>query len=359
MRRLLPNALLAVVASSVLLVSGCVPAVDGSEGSTGQSGSWSAEEVKEATGSRGVVPLFAVPKDIEPLQLAFINPGLGYAFFAEWSAGMNDAAEFYGVQLDESDLAFAYDTALSAYEQVSVKSPVVVGSGGGAFNAAVVEAVTANDAKVVVIDGALDGATDFGVSDAAVGSLAVSTIKDSVDEKLAGDWKDRDLFIVGISAANCAPCDTRVEQSFADAAEIWGIPEDKQIRLEPTGTDPNVAAADTFTDYLTAHPDAVTIVVSYGDDPVIGAVNASKSASRSADILAVASGGAATARAALRGADNEGILVGAVDYQPYAEGWNWVEVAIATYLGEDFAPFEVTRVLTSENVDEFYPDDKE
>ena len=353
-------ALATLVAAGLAMVAGCTAAGGGTtDGGTGGGGTWSAAEVAEASGSRAVVPLFAVPKDLPDLQLAFANPGLSYPFFAEWSAGMHDAADFYGVNLDEVDLGFAYDTALSAYEQMSVKSPAVVGSGGGAFNAAVVEAATGNGSQVVVIDGALEGAKDFGVSDVEVGSLAITTITDATDEKLAGDWSGRDLYIVGISAANCPPCDTRVTQAFEDAAAAWNIPDDHQIRLEPAGTDPTTSAGDTFTDYLTAHPDVVTLVVSYGDAPVVGAINAAKSADRAGDILAVCNGGDASARAALRDPDNQGILIGAVDYQPYSEGWNWVEAAIATHLGEDFGAYKVTRVLTSENVDEFYPDDKE
>jgi len=359
MRRATPLAVAAALAIGATVLVGCSTGTPSGGDGNGESGTWTAAEVSEASGARQVVPLFAVPKDVGDLQLAFANPGLSYPFFAEWSAGMHDAADFYGVKLDEVDLNFAYDTALSAYEQMSVKSPAVVGSGGGAFNAAVVEAATGNDSKVVVIDGALDGAKDFGVSDKKVGSLAVTTLTDAANEKLAGDWKGRDLYIVGVSAANCPPCDARIEQSFADAAAAWDIPADHQMRLEPVGTDPTTSAADTFTDYLTSHPDAVTLVVSYGDATVVGAVNAAKSADRAGDVLAVCSGGDASARAALRDPDNAGVLVGAVDYQPYSEGWNWVEAAIATNLGEDFGTYEVTRVLTADNVDEFYPDDKE
>lgn len=350
-------ALSLVVVAGVLLSAACASDSPATEDTAAEGGTWSAEEVAEATGARAVVPLFAVPKDLPDLQLGFANPGLSYPFFAEWSAGMHDAAEFYGVQLDEVDLAFKYETAMSAYEQLSVKQPAVIGGGGGALNAAVVSAATANGTDVVVIDGAVDGAQDFGVSDTEVGSLAVTTVTDAVEERLAGDWAGRELFIAGISAANCPPCDTRIRQSFEDAAAAWAIAEDHQIRLEPTGTDPTNNAADTFTDFLTAHPDAVTIVVSYGDAPVVGAINAAKSADRSGDILAVASGGDASGRAALRDPDNAGVLIGAIDFQPYSAGWNWVEAAIATNLGEDFGEYEVTRVLTAENVDEFYPDD--
>ncbi|WP_309616801.1 substrate-binding domain-containing protein [Salinibacterium sp.] len=359
-KRIRKAAALSIAATFMLVsVSACATPTDTGSGTDGAEGVYTAKEVAEATGPYQVKPLFAVPKDIENLQLAFINPGESYAFFAAWSQGIKDAADFYGVTVDLADLAFKYENSLSAYEQLSVKQPVVVGSGGGAMNAPTVEAITANDAKVVVIDGAIDGGVDFGVSDDQVGVLAITTIADAVNEKLGGEWADKELIVAGISAANCAPCDARVAASFAEAQSTFGIEESATFRLEPAaGSDPTTDAANQFTDFLTAHPDAAIIVVSYGDAPVVGAVNATRAAGRAADVLAIASGGDTTSRAALRDPANASLLLGSIDYQPYSEGWNWVEAAIATHLGETFSAYEVTRVLTSDNVDELYPDDK-
>lgn len=348
----------ALGAAAALTLVGCATPVAPGDTGSGATGTWTAEEVAEASGSYAVTPLYAVPKDIENLQLAFLNPGASYAFFAAWSQGIQDAADFYGVTVSISDLEFKYEEALSAYEQQSVKQPVVVGSGGGAMNEATISAATANGSQVVLIDGGMEGAVDFGVSDSQVGVLAVTTIADAVKERVAGDWAGKELLVVGISAANCGPCDARVAASFEEAQTQFGIDESATFRLEPpTGTDPTVDAANMFTDFLTAHPNSAVVVVSYGDAPVVGAVNAARAADRGADVIAIASGGDATSRAALRDAGNKGVLLGSIDYQPYSEGWNWVEAAIATHLGDTFAAYEVTRVLTAENVDEFYPED--
>lgn len=356
-RRQIAGAVALGVAAAVTLV-GCAAPADTGDTGTGATGTWTAAEVAEASGSYAVTPLYAVPKDVENLQLAFLNPGASYAFFAAWSQGIQDAADFYGVTVSISDLEFKYEEALSAYEQQSVKQPVVVGSGGGAMNEATISAATADGAKVVLIDGGMEGAVDFGVSDEQVGVLAVTTIADAVNERLAGDWADKELLVVGISAANCGPCDARVAASFDEAQAQFGIDESATFRIEPpTGTDPTVDAANMVTDFLTAHPDSAVVVVSYGDAPVVGAVNAARAADRGSDVIAIASGGDATSRAALRDAGNAGILLGSIDYQPYSEGWNWVEAAIATHLGDSFGAYEVTRVLTADNVDEFYPAD--
>lgn len=356
-----PRAAALGIAASLLLASvvGCSASADPEPTTPAESGTWTAEEVAEATGPYAVVPLFAVPKDVENLQLAFLNPGQSYAFFAAWSQGMKDAADFYGVTVSESDLEFKYEEALAAYEQQSVKQPVVVGSGGGAMNETTVQAATANGSKVVLIDGGMEGAVDFGVSDEQVGILAVTTIADLVKERVAADWAGKELLVAGITAASCAPCDARVQASFDEAIAQFGIDESATFRLEPpASSDPTTDAANMVTDFLTAHPDAAVVVVSYGDAPVVGAVNAARSANRGSDVVAIASGGDATSRAALRDPANAGILIGSIDYQPYSEGWNWVEAAIATHLGEPFGEYEVTRVLTAENVDEFYPEDE-
>jgi ABC-type sugar transport system substrate-binding protein len=100
------------------------------------------------------------------------------------------------------------------------------------------------------------------------------------------------------------------------------------------------------------------LVVSYGDEAVIGSINAAKAANRGGDILAVSNGGDTAARLALRDHSDDGILVAAVDFQPYAEGWNWVEAAIATAMGKRFGTFTVQRVLTSADVNQYYPNDK-
>src|SRR5882762_2247167 len=90
-------------------------------------------------------------------------------------------------------------------------------------------------------------------------------------------------------------------------------------RLSPPGQDPTTSAGSTFTDFLTAHPNDAVLVVSYGDEPVIGSINAAKAANRGGDILAVSNGGDTAARLALRDSSNKDILLAAVDFQPYAE----------------------------------------
>ncbi|MET9270936.1 sugar ABC transporter substrate-binding protein [Kribbella sp. NPDC003557] len=284
-----------------------------------------------------------------------LNPGLSYPYFATWSDGMKAAAKYYGVELDQADLNFKYDTQLDQYKQLAVKMPDVVGS--QPMNDATYNQARQDGVKLVMIDGAFKDVPHFGVDDQQVGTLAIDTMAAAAKAKAAGAWKGRKVVVAGLTSANCGPCDARVKAAFARAESALGIPAANTTMLTPQGQDPTTSAGSTFNDFLTAHPDDAVLVVSYGDEPVIGAVNAAKAANRDGDILAVSNGGDSAARLALRDRSNAGILVAAIDYQPYAEGWNWVEAAIATAMGKPFETFRVDRVLTAANVDQFYPED--
>jgi ABC-type sugar transport system substrate-binding protein len=323
----------------------------------GGGGTFTAAEVSAATGTYHVKPLFAVPKQLpKRYRLAFLNPGLSYPYFATWSAGMKAAAKFYGVDLDEADLNFSYDNQLSQYNQLAVKEPDVIGS--QPMNDATYSQAQRDGVKIVLIDGTFKDAPHFGVDDAQVGKLAVDTLVPAAKAKLSGAWKGKKVDVVGLTSPNCSPCDARVKASFAEAGATLGIPAANTTMLTPQGQDPTTSAGSTFNDFLTAHPDDAVVVVSYGDEPVIGSINAAKAADRGGDVLAVSNGGDTAARLALRDSSDKGILVAAVDFQPYAEGWNWVEAAIATAMGKPFGTFAVQRVLTSANVDTYYPNDK-
>ena len=347
----------AVVAATALALVGCSSGGTSSSSGGGQ-GNWTAAEVENATGSYKVKPIFSVPKTLpEKYSFVFLNNGKSNAFFSTWSRGMADAAKFYGVQFQDADLNFNYETELSAYQQLSVRQPQVVGA--NVMNAATYSAIQKDKAKVVMVDGTYNDVPNFGVPDQAVGQLAIKELEKPAMDKLAGAWKGRQPLVVGMSAPNCGPCEARVQAAFKEAeASPLHIPASDTTMLTPQGQDPTTASQSTFADFLTAHPNNPVLVVSYGDEPVLGAVNAAKAANRGSDILAITNGGDEAARAAVRDKSNSGILVGSIDYQPYAEGWNWIEAAIATQLGQKFEPYSVDRVLTAQNVDTYYPNDK-
>jgi ABC-type sugar transport system substrate-binding protein len=347
----------AVIAATLFAVGACSSSPAKSAAGTGGSGTYTPAEVAAGSGSYQVKPLFAVPKTLpKKYRFAFLNNGKSNAFFATWSQGMTDAAKFYGVDFEDVDLDFKYENELSAYQQVAVKQPDVVGA--NVMNSAVYSQMQKDGTKLVMIDGSFQDVPHYGVPDQQVGQLAIKQLEDPAKAKLAADWKGKKLVVVGMTAPNCTPCDDRVKAAFAQAESDLGVASSDTFMLTPAGQDPTVASQSTFADFLTAHPGVAVLVMSYGDEPVIGAVNAAKAAGRGGDVLAITNGGDEAARAAVRDPSNAGILVGSIDYQPYAEGWNFIEAAIATAMGQQFNTFSVDRVLTAQNVDSFYPNDK-
>lgn len=355
--------LLSALALTVTAAACSSSSSSSSAGGSANSGSsasdgvtYSPAQVAAATGTYKVVPIFAVPKTLpEHYTFAFLNPDLNYPYFAIWSQGMQAAAKFYGVTLDQADLGLKYDTELAAFQQVVIKNPSVIGS--NPMNEATYNAATKDGVKIVLIDGTYKNVPHFGVSDQQVGKLSVDSIATQVEAKMSGAWNGRKVDVVGMSEPSCSPCDARVQAALGEAEAKWNTPAADTFRLVPQGNDPRTSAQAAFTDFLTAHPhDAIVIV--YGDDEsVVGAVDATKANHRNADVVALSNGGDTTARQALRDPSNAGILLGSVDYQPYAEGWNWIEAAIATEMGKSFGTYNVDRVLTPQNVNQYYPND--
>src|SRR5687768_7398188 len=67
---------------------------------------WTEEEVMAGSGAEQCAPLAELPKDFsQPWKLGFINPNRAHSFWGTVSAGMQAAADFYGVEFIEMDSA--------------------------------------------------------------------------------------------------------------------------------------------------------------------------------------------------------------------------------------------------------------
>ena len=164
------------------------------------------------------------------------------------------------------------------------------------------------------------------------GINAATTLEPEISKRIDSDWRGKKLIVAGISAENCAPCDARIQASFKSLEAKYNLSSSDTFSIEPAGADPTTGAQEVLSVFLTARPDNVIAVVSSGDETVVGAVNAvnaAKADGRIDDVLGVSSGGDAVSRTALRDSSDLKMLVGAIDYQPYQEGWNWVEAASA------------------------------
>ena len=127
------------------------------------------------------------------------------------------------------------------------------------------------------------------------------------------------------------------------------------MRLDTDGDQTN--AQNMTLDALTAHPDDVVIIAPLNDETGVAAAQAVRDAGRQADAIIVLHGGGVFARDAMRN-DTDDLILGAIYQNAYAEGWAWVEGAIALYLGDEFEDlFTEHPRITPDNVDELFPDD--
>ena len=319
------------------------------------SGVWTQSAVQAATGAHNVVTVFNVPKKLTQCTLAFLNPGLSYPYFATLSSGMFAAAKFYGVHFVQTNLNFNYGLAAQQFRTIEPEHPAVVGV--QTSNTALWSAVQSAHLPLLTVDSVQAGDPHhIGVNNVLVADEAAGMLAPAVQALLArqGAWEGKTLVYVGLSASDCPPCDQRVQAELAELrADGVSISSSNTIITEtyPGGRSPTVdSAQEYFADVLTAHPDDVFVVASFGDEPVVGALQAAKAAGRLGDLLAVSLGGDSVAVAALQDATYTGVYLGAVAFNPYSEGWNWVAAALAIAEHKSYSAYQASQILTTASV---------
>jgi ABC-type sugar transport system substrate-binding protein len=360
MRRV-PRAPLAVLVSMMLILGVAACGDDdesggsaSSDGASAKSGATFTEaEVKKASKPWGCKPVHTVPKDATGAKLAFINPGPADPYVAAWSAGMKDAAKFYGAELKEGFIGgYDFSKVIDTYRTVSAFDPEVVGAlADDASGKALKAATEAEGRKLLFIDTIIEGVPQIGLENVEGGEIMADELRKSLEPLLDGDWKGKPIVVVGVSAEGCVPCDERVEGAFKKLKEL--LPEGDNVKyikvVEKTATTDVIQRR--MTDTITANPDANFVVAALDDPSAGGAFNAV----RQADIED-------RARIASIGGDNlavENLLKGSpayvasVDAKPYCEAWNWVEAALAVKAGKPFDKYPYTGVITPENVEEY------
>lgn len=309
-------------------------------------------EVKKATGRHQVVSIYAVPKKLpKRYLLAFLNPGHTVPFFQDWSDAMKAAAKFYGVRFIETDLELKFENTVSSYETIAGRHPDVVGTlttAGTALKARTDKAKI----PIVPMEIAIPGVPYFlGIPNAKAGTLSGKYIAPLATKRLTSGWKGKNVVFVGLGSDN-GEVNKRVTAALAELRKTITIDDSNVVMIPCNGqADPCQTA---LTDTLTARPNDALVIVAMNDEAGVGALQAVKSQRRTSDALLVTQGADKAGRDMLR-SDTSGVMVGALDYNPWAEGWSWVEAAIAVTQHEKFRPYNVNRFVTRQNVDVLYP----
>lgn len=314
------------------------------------SKTWTKSLVIQHTGVRGVDPVFNVPQKLTSCTLAFLNPGLSYPYFEQLSQGMEGAARLYHVKFIQTNLNFNYGEAAQQFATVEPERPAVVGV--QTSNDALWNATKSAHIPLVTVDSTQAGDPyHMGVNNAVVGKEAATLLAPAIKKKLAGAWAGKTLMYVALDASGCPACSTRVQVELS-ALEADGISFANTIdNTTYVGNSATVTASqEYFADVLTANPNDVFVVASFGDEPVVGSLQAANAAGRIGDVLAVSLGGDNVAIQALRDATYDGSYLGAVDFNPYSEGWNWVATAIAVAEHKPYKAYEAQKILTAASV---------
>jgi ABC-type sugar transport system substrate-binding protein len=350
--------ILTSLGTALVVVLGVVVGACGSDdtdgsGESGGDGTFTAAEVETASDPWACEPVYDVPKPAPDTKLAFINPGPADPFVAAWSAGMNDAAEFYGVEFKEAFLG-GYDFAKipDSYRSLTAFQPDVVGAlADDSTGKALATAAEANGDEVLFLDTKIEGSADIGLLNEEAGQIMGQELVKSVEPLLEGEWKDRKIVVVTVTSEGCVPCDERVDAAEEEIKKL--LPEGAQVEYvrlsEPVWTTEDVQAR--MRDVITANPDAAFVVAPLDDATGAGAFNAIQQAGIE-DLGRVASIGGDNLAISnlLKGSDS---YVASVDVKPYCEAWNWVEAALALAAGEEYGDYPISGVITPENAKDY------
>lgn len=305
---------------------------------------WSAAQVKQATGKHDVIPIYCVPKKIPNYLLAFINPDLSNPYFKAWQDGMKAAATLYKVRFIDADAQNNYDTETSLYQTLNAQHPDAVGAHPG--NDVIAEEALSNHQPFTSIDGFggtkanLSGG--IGIPDKQAGALAASLLAPYIKAKLAGPWKGKQVYFLGLGVPGCAPCQIRPQVAEATLKSQFKV-KFSGAAFTPQYADPNYGQS-WMTDQLTAHPDGRFVVVPLNDESLIGILQALKDAGKLSDALAATLGYDPTGASFLKTYPKT--VPAAVDFNPYSEGWNWVVASIARLRHAHYSQYKLGKTVT-------------
>jgi ABC-type sugar transport system substrate-binding protein len=353
-----PAILSGAVLASLVLLATLLTAASASASPSGSAAKaagpvWTAADVAKVARANGVapfVPVYAVPKKLSKrYKLGFINPDLSNPFFATWSKAMKAAAKFYGVSFVQGNAATKYDRETDIYDTLAAQNIDAVGAHPG--NTVIAQKAKKAKMPFTTIDSVVKGAASLGVPDVQAGTLAAQLLTPEIKKRLAGTWKGKNVFFVGLGVPGCTPCEVRPHTAFDVLS--------KSIKLEGSAFTSEYATPEVgqkfMTEIMTAHPNSVFAIVPLNDESLIGVIPALKAADKLDDAVAITLGGDPAGRKLLR--ENPNTVIAAIDFNPFAEAWNWVAASIAQLQGKKFKPYRLSTTLTPQNVNKLYPND--
>ena len=311
-----------------------------------------AAAVEAQTAPHQCQPLATLPTEFsQPWRLGFINPNLAHPFFGEWSGAMKSAAEFYGVEFFESDAAGDYATEPDLLETLLLNDLSIVGAHGPNVYEGLALRALDEGIQFIGIDNGPSEYTPivYGIPDGIAVMRGAELLVEGVRKRMEDDWAGRELFFIELTHGGIPACVTRTGSAASTFQEAMGLDDDHVLLADLTT---GRSAEDMVNDTMTANPDGVFAMIPCWDGLGIGPYNAVAEAGNEADVMLVTLGGDEPPAKFLKTRPMG--YYGFIEFQPYCEGWGWVEVALATLEGLPFETYQVRKAITQETVDQRY-----
>ena len=249
----------------------------------------------------------------------------------------------------QGNAATKYDRETDIFDTLAAQKIDAIGAHPG--NTVIAQKAKKAKMPFTTIDSVVKGAAHLGVPDVQAGTLAAQLLVPEIKKRLAGPWKGKQVFFVGLGVPGCTPCEVRPHTALDVLKKSIAI-EGSQFTTEYATPE---VGQKFMTDVMTAHPNSVFAIVPLNDESLIGVIPALKAAGKLDDAVSVTLGGDPAGRKLLR--ENPNTVVAAIDFNPFAEAWNWVAASIAQLQGKKFKPYRLSTTLTPQNVDKLYPND--
>ncbi len=325
------------------------PATETPEATPAAVGAWQAGDIANASTPEKCRPVAALPRQRQKgWTLGFIVPNQTHPFFIQREAGMAAAARFYGVKyvsLDAADSS-SYNLLPSLLEQ----KPDLIGS----HNDVLSIAAKAQKEKIPFLSVDLMPVQfdlhPFGVPDSQAGKLGGDLLAQGLRERMASEWKGKELFFLGFTAKSIPACVTRTSSAAQAIQDNLGLDDAHILIQDPNadGSNPQAALLSTLDD----HPQAVFGLIPCWDQLGIDPYQAAAAKGYENRILLVTLGGDRSNLEFLK--MKPAGYYGLVEFQPFCEGWSWVETAVAILEGLAHEPYMVSQTVTQANVDARY-----
>jgi ribose transport system substrate-binding protein len=327
-----------------LVLAGCSGASDAGSSSKYSYDSATADPTEVSTmGDQ----LSAVEKPKSGVKLGVVLKSLTNEYWQEVERGMQEAAEFYGVELTVQ----AASSETSQSQQLSIAQTMVTQD----FDAYLVSPESTANLTPAIKQMQEKGVPIVNVEDARVKATTFVGPESLIEGGSAGDFLSEKLpsgakvaQIEGAAGSDAAKLRT---QGFKDAIKkagslnlIASVPGDWDARK----------AYDAATTLLQQNPDLAGFYAN-NDTMALGVVKAVADAGKAGTVLVVGTDGVPSAIKAIE----DGTLAATTTPQPFSQGYWSVQAALALLQGDTLPPFIATPavVIDADNVAASYGPD--